>query len=408
MRRRNFVGLLAAAMLAGILVAGCGGGSSSSTAATEGSNGSTKTVSETSGSGELSEAEKAVATNYEGTDGKLPVKPTKPPAEENLWIISCAQAVEGCKLPAEAVAEAAKKIGWEARVLDGKVEPAVYNSLIRQGVAANVNVIVLVGIDCSLTKASLEGAKAAGIEIVGIYAQDCDQGSSGGGKPLFDAEVEYANGGNFASWLSGPWAKSMVDYAIAKTEGDVKAILLREHDNGNANIIDEGIEAALKECGSDCEMHTVDFTAADLVDGGLQAKTQTALTQNPDVNVVFSGYDTAQVLGVAPGVEASGRANEVLSLGGEGLAPNIKLIEEEKGQNFAAGFPARWNGWAAVDELIRYLNGEEPVNEGIGLQSIDKEHNIPAETPYYDGNVEANGKPKQDYEANFLKLWGKG
>jgi len=83
------------------------------------------------------------------------------------------------------------------------------------------------------------------------------------------------------------------------------------------------------------------------------------------------------------------------------------MIASGKGADFAAGAPARWVGWAAIDELIRDLAGEEPVDQGVGLQSIDKENNIPKETPYYDGNTE-NGIPTQDYEANFKKIWGIG
>lgn len=409
MRPKGLMWLVAVAVLSGVLTAGCGGGSNSSStdSPVTGGEGSTRDVSQGSGSNVLATAEEALATNYEGTDGRLPSAPTKPPAKQKIWIIACGLVAEGCKVPAEGAAEAARELGWEANVVDGKVDPAVYNSLIRQAVGAGVDAIVLVSVDCSLTRASLEAAKAAGIKLVGVYALDCGEKYSGG-EPLFDTEVVFAGGKSPAEWEGGPLSRSMVEYAIARTEGHVKAILMRENDNATVRIINDGIEAALKDCGSECEMTTVNFTTSDMVSGKLQSKTQTALTQNPEANVVFAGYDGASALGIAAGVEASGRSSEVLVLGGEGLAPNIAMIKEGRGQTFAAGVPARWLGWAAIDELIRNLNGEDPVDEGIGLQSIDSEHNIPSDTPYYDGNVGAGGKPKQDYEANFLELWGKG
>jgi ribose transport system substrate-binding protein len=398
------VGLLAA------LIAGCGGSSSGSSSTATAAATTETTAAETggeSGSAFVSEAEKALEANYEGTDRKLPASAPKPPAGQKVWIIACSLSAEGCKAPAEGAAEAVEALGWEAHVVDGKLDPSVYNSLVHEAIADKANAIILVSVDCSLTKASLEAAKKAGVKIVGLYALDCDDKFGGGGEPLFDTQLYYEDGMTYGEWLEGPYSESAADYVIAKTAGKANVISMREDDVASVKHVSEGFERAMEKCGT-CEVTTVEFTGADLLNGNLQAKTQTALSQNPEANVVFASYDAAIQLGVAAGVEASGRGSEILLVGGEGLAPNVAMIKSGKGQGFAAGAPARWVGWAAVDELIRSLDGEKPVDEGVGLQSIDKEHNIPTETPFYDGNVNEEGKRKQNYEANFKKIWGLG
>jgi ribose transport system substrate-binding protein len=412
MRLARHAWLLCAIGLLAALIAGCGGsGSSSSSGSNSTEAGTTENAAaETggeSGAEFVSEAEKALEANYAGTDRKLPSSAPKPPAHENVWIIACSLSAEGCKAPAEGAAEAVEALGWEAHVADGKLDPSVYNSLVHQAVSAGADAIILVSVDCSLTKASLEAAKKAGVKIVGLYALDCDDKFGGGGEPLFDTQVYYENGMTYGEWLEGPYSESAADYVIAKTHGKANVISMRENDVASVKHVSEGFERAMEKCTT-CKVTTVEFTGADLLDGNLQSKTQTALSQDPEADVVFASYDAAVQLGIAAGVEASGRGSEILLIGGEGLAPNIAMIKSGKGQSFAAGAPARWVGWAAVDELIRSLDGEEPVDEGIGLQSIDKEHNIPNETPYYDGNVNAEGKPKQNYEANFKKIWGLG
>lgn len=396
-----------AVLLIALTVTACGGSGSSSTSAAGGSSVDSGSGSE-SGSASATlvrQAEAAVADNYKGTDGPLSTKTTNPPKGKKIWVIACSMSAEGCAAPAEAAAEAAADLGWEAHLADGKLDPTVYNSLIRQAVAAGANGIILDVVDCALTKSSLEAARAAGVAIVGMYSLDCDEAAEKGAK-LFDGEVLYVDGSGYKKWLTGPITKSEADYVIAKTDGKANVVMVREDDTEASKATNDGFEKWMKAC-SECKMTTVNITGADLLNGNLQSKVQTALAQEPAANVVFAPYDASITLGIAAGVEASGRGSEILVIGQEGLAPNIELIKSGKGQSFAAGLPAGWTGWAAIDEMVRAMNGEPSVNEGIGLQSIDKEHNIPTETPYYDGNT-VNGKPKTNYKEEYKRLWGLG
>ena len=396
MRSRRVASLMAGIALVASGAAGCGSSEDDSSPGTA-------TAAEPAGAsgGLVAEAKKNVEANYAGTDRALPASSPKPATGKSVWIITCSANAEGCSAPAAGAAEAAKLLGWTTKTVDGKLDPATFNASVRAAVAAKADAVMLVSVDCGLTKASLQAAKKAGVKVASLYAQDCDDRYAGGGAPLFDSTLGYAEGTTYTDWLDGPYSQSIADYVIAKSDGKAKVIAMQEDDVSTVRHIGVGFVARMKRCGG-CEVTTVPFTGADFLNGKLAAKTQTALTQHPDATFVFAPYDASVSLGIGAGVKASGRDKQITLVGGEGLTPNIAMIKSGTGQDFAAGAPARWAGWAAIDELNRAFAGAPPVDEGLGLQSIDKDHNIPTKTTFYDGNA------KSDYEANFRKIWGLG
>jgi ribose transport system substrate-binding protein len=357
----------------------------------------TSSKSTSDGATVVSEAKAAVKVNLAGTDRALPASAPAPPKSMKVWVIACSMSAEGCAAPAQGFADAAKALGWSTNLVDGKLDPATYNSAIRNAVAAGADAIVLASVDCSLTKASLEAAKKAGVLVGGLYGLDCDDQYAGAGKKLFDFQLLYDGGKTYGEYMSGTYAKSIADYVIAKTSGKADVVAMLENDVAIVRHIGDGFVEQMKRCGS-CKVNTVEFTGADFLSGGLQAKVQTALTQHPTADVVFAPYDAAVTLGIAAGVKASGRDKQILLTGGEGLTPNIAMIKSGTGQDFAAGAPARWAGWAVADELIRAAARQPMVDEGIGVQSMDADH-LP-KGAFYDGN------PGTDYETHYRQIWG--
>lgn len=389
MRRLNVGLAVGTVMVLGL--AACGGSGTSDGAADGGGDSSAV----------VTEAKANVERNYAGTDRTLPTAAPEPPADKSVWVIVCSTSAEGCAEPGKGVVEASEALGWSAKLVDGKLDPGTFNSSIRSAVAAKADAIVLVSVDCALTKASIEAAQEQGVLVGGLYALDCDDEYAGGGDPLFDFELTYGDGQGYGDFLGGEYSASIADYAIAKTDGKAKVVAVRQNDVASVRHVGDGFVDRMKDC-STCEVTSVEITNADLLGGKIQGKVQTALTQNPDADVVFAPYDASISLGVAAGVKASGRDGQILLVGGEGLTPNIEMIASGSGQDFAAGAPARWAGWAATDELIRAFAGEPMVDEGIGVLSIDADHNLPTKTSFYDGN------PASDYESNFRSIWGLG
>ena len=114
--------------------------------------------------------------------------------------------------------------------------------------------------------------------------------------------------------------------------------------------------------------------------------------------------DAPLLLGVAQAVVSSGRNDDLIVVGGEGLDPNVDLIRGNQGQDMAFGYASVQSGWAVADAVNRLLNGEAVADSGIGLQTIDAT-NLPA-SGGYDGNIDPDGNPVRDYRAEYRALWG--
>jgi ribose transport system substrate-binding protein len=316
-----------------------------------------------------------------------------------VWILSCSQAAPGCAVPATAAVAAGNALGWHMKVLDGKFDPATWNTLIRSAAAAKPDALILDAVDCAATQASLDAAKQAGVKIFGFYSFDCNDRYTGG-KPMFDASLDVG-GSDYANFVENTFAKAQAAYAVAKTGGKANIIQFYETDVAVAHHIGDGYDHWIKAWCSSCTINKVPFTGADLISGKLQEKASAALTRYPTANVVAAPYDATILLGIGPAVaaaKASGR--KIILTGGEGLAPNIALIKKGL-QDFAAGVPTGWVGWASIDGVSRMLDGQPQVDEGLGNGAVDGTHNLPTKTPYYDGNAKSQG-----YRTAYLKLWG--
>jgi ribose transport system substrate-binding protein len=388
MARTAAIGLCLAALM-GVLSA-CGSDDSKSTS--------------TSASKQVSQSDWARAfltKAYAGTDSALPSAAPPAAKDKTVWILSCSQSAPGCAVPAQAATEAAKAIGWKAKILDGKFDPTVWNKLLRSAAAAKPDAVILDAVDCAAVQASLGAVKQAGVKVYGFYSFDCDDTYTKG-KATFDGELQLAEGQTYGDFIENQFAKTQAAYAIVKTAGKANVIQFYETDVAVAHHIGDGYERWMATCG-DCKVFKVPFTGADLITGKLQAKAAAALAKYPTANVVAAPYDATILLGIGPAVaqaRASGR--KLLLTGGEGLGPNIQLIKKG-GQDFAAGVAAGWVGWAAIDGLNRVFNGQPQVSQGLGNQAIDKTHNLPTKTPYYDGNEKS-----QNYRSVYQKLWSDG
>jgi ribose transport system substrate-binding protein len=382
-----------------ILVAATACSSSPASAPNSSASSAGSGTSQPASQSEVTVATQALARNYAGTDGPVPASGPPAAANKSIWVITCGQAAAGCATPGNAVMTAAKAIGWSATLCDGKLDPATYAQCVTSATAAKPSAIVLVLVDCQFVQAPLKAAKAAGIKIYGIGSYDC---GSTGSTNLYDGQTVF-EGGKTYQQSSAAVATSIADYIIAKSSGQAHTLLIRENDNLGAKANADGIDAELAKCGG-CREYTLTVTVADLTSGNLSSKVSAALAQHPDVTTVATTYDAMVTFGVGQAVANAGRP--IILTGVEGLAAGIALIKSGQ-QTMAAGIPSQWIGWAGVDELNRLFAGQPEVDEGIGYQTIDADHNLPTTTLFYDGNVDASGKPKQDYQAIYEKSWGR-
>jgi ribose transport system substrate-binding protein len=333
---------------------------------------------------------------YEGNVGRPPTASPSPAEGKKILIVSCGQQTLSCASGANSAMDAAKAIGWQAKIFDGKFNPALYGAGVQQAVSTKVDGIILDAIDCATAKPQLEQARKAGIKIVAIASYDCDDPTVGG-SPLFDGQPMFHGGQKDNRAAAMSWSAMQAEFAAAKQDGKAKVILFKLDAFLAGKYIREGLERGFESCAG-CEVVAEVPLAPTDIGPKLQQKVQSALLRNPDANTVMAGFDVLLLAGVEAGVRASGRAAKVKLFGAEGYAPTADLAREG---HVAGGVavPADWQGWAAVSTLNRVFAGQDPVDEGLGFQAWDKTHNLGATGGY---------QPQVDFKAAYKKAWGVG
>jgi ribose transport system substrate-binding protein len=372
-------------------LAACGSGGSdkktTTAAAADGGGGSTNAAYQQ----KLDELYKGTYTEPTGDT------PAHEPGKK-IWMVSVDQAIPFAKYASDGMNEAADSLGWSFKIFNGKSDPNRQLSGIQQALAAGADGIIVGYIDCPVLKTGLQQAKKAGVPVVDIEGSDCDQLKSGDPK-LFSHIVNYAGGQGFREWIQS-WGAAQAAWVIAKTGGKAKTILTRETDTTTTNLAGKGAIDGMKTC-STCEIvETVDFVGPDL-GPPLQQKIEQALIRHPDADSFISAYDGVLTAGGgANALKSSGRLGKIHIMGGEGDTPNIELIASKAGDDACIGIPTGWEGYAAMDAVIRLFAKDDPskTTSGIGIQVCDREHNMPPAGKAYE--------PPIDYVAAYKKSWG--
>jgi ribose transport system substrate-binding protein len=377
------IGLAALVVVAIAALSGCGAGESDSAGSAE-----------RASSSDVARYERQLAALYKGTYEEPSGGPVKPPAGKNVWVISTGQTIEAAVNAATAIEEAGEELDWDVTVFDGKFDSSRQLSGVEQALADRADGIVLIYIDCPPIRAALQQAEAAGVPVVGIQSQECDP-------PLLSHVVRYAGNRDFVTYLSHGFGGTQAKWVIAKTKGEARTIVTAETDLYSTRVTyDPGITAEFAKCET-CEIvDTVEFVGSEF-GPPLQEKIEQSLNQHPEANSFIAAYDAVMTGGGgAAALRASGRLDEIVSMGGEGSKPGIELIYNRAGMDACTGTPTGWEGYAAMMSLARIFAGQDPErgDSGIGEQVCDLGHNMPPEGQAYEAPI--------DYVAAYRRLWG--
>jgi len=361
---------LVAVMLA--TVAGCGRNSDAkSIAKSSGPKEAPTTVRKSSGD-PIKDADLIVKDGYVGTVTQPPTTGPKAVKGKKLFVISCYQLLDSCKLPSDSAQAAGKAIIFSC-------------------------------IDCAPIQASLQQAKQAGIKLVGLYSFDCDDKSIGNpGAPLFDYIQRVGALGSADSAIS--YGEIKAAYAISKLKGKVVAINTTSPNHSVLQYVAQGFKQQMAKCKTCRIATTVSFTDEDVLSGKLKDTLVTTLQSYPQTNVIQVAIDPVFQIAVSP---ALANKPQIMTLG-EGVPANMDLIRSGK-ETMAMAVPHEWAGYLGVDAVNRLLSGAKPSkipNEGFGYQIIDKDHNVPPTGPYLPLNMKTL-KPV-DFKAAYRKVWGVG
>jgi ribose transport system substrate-binding protein len=393
---------LAIACVVGALVAGCGSSSSSSSSGGESTSSEEAETSagsgeETSGgSGEesggssnslVAEAEKKVE-EYEAPVTEWPGPETSQPIVKgkSFVVIPCSMAAEGCARQAEGFVEGAKAVGWKTKLINPEGDINKTNAAIEQAITLGVDGIFLVSVDPKTISGTLAEARKKGIEVI----------DSGAGGPQ---SKPSPTGLSHEVSLHGPLEGEMVAWFIIAHSGG-KANVGLINDSEFATVVErvETTKQILEKCPECTISEEIDIPVTS-VGSTLSARVKALLQANPEIDYVWSPYDSATNEIVTSIVE-EGKTEAIAVTGFNGNAQNLEYIREGQAQVADVGEALNWGGWAGVDDFNRIFNGEEPPEDDGVPAKLFTENNLPEPGEQFEGEY--------DYQKKYEELWGVG
>lgn len=327
---------------------------------------------------------RAADTGYQG-----PTEPAKAPKGIKLGIVSCAGSLKGCQFQADSAAEAAKKIGWQVAMFDGKANPKAQASAMLDALSWGANVIIAVSIDYRSIQLPLREAQKANVPVVAL--------GEGNDTPnplpvLAPGELAWTFAVDVDNLALG---KAIGGWIVKDSGGKANVVVYNDAEFDSVATQHKGVMDALSKC-SGCVVTEQNF-AASQVATNLGQQVVGFLRAHPAVNYVYAPYDPA-AFAIVPAIRQAGMANRVKLASLLGEEENLDLIRRGQIQVADIAFDQRYSGWATIDQIIRYLNKQplfEPHGENVPYEVLDKT-NLPASGNWYSNS---------GYQEKFLSLW---
>ncbi len=355
-------------------LAGCGDGEGNATAA---SSGSSQDLSA------LRAEVEALMTPPRGTEWPGPEKAPSPTPGRRVSIISSSQASDGTSLAVREAVVAAEAMGWKAQVCDGKGDPAVYDQCVRSAVTARMDGIMAVSVPPSLIRPALKLAKEQDVPFV-------SESEISEPDPLVSAVAPL------------PWreqGEAIAKWIVADSGGDAKVFVIRDDEFSGVKARADGLVAELEKC-SGCEiLAEQDIVYTEALSPRIGQIIRAASDRfGPKLQYIVSPYGATQSFTV-PALRALGR-------------PDIKLADyesqEQQTRNCRSGAVdvlgatlVSWHAWAGMDQLLRVVEGEKPVDPDYVPHFLATPESCPAS-----GTVE--NLATLDFRSHYKRIWGVG
>ncbi|MBT8163170.1 MULTISPECIES: sugar ABC transporter substrate-binding protein [Arthrobacter] len=339
------------------------------------------TPSSGGGNNDVSAARKVLGeATAKVTTFDFPAEQVAAPKDKLVVAVPCAYAAEGCKREVDAIAEAAKALGWRYQMIDPAGDPDKMRAAVRTAIQLHADGIFLGSIPSSVVKDDILTARSGGIKVVNMSEPAPDG--------FADANTLYDH------TKAGRWNAA---YLTVATKGAGKVISVNDPEFPSVVEWHQGFVDGLKELCPGCRMvKDTNFQIANL-QTQVPTDFQATLQANPTANAVWTAYDPV-ALSLAPVIKRSpqnGKITVVSQNGDPGALQAIKAGD----QPFKAtiGVSVEWQSYAAVDQMVRLLAGNLPaslktVNVPEKLISADNVSSIP-----WDGDL--------DWKDTYLKLW---
>ncbi|MEP3279697.1 MAG: substrate-binding domain-containing protein [Stappiaceae bacterium] len=291
---------------------------------------------------------------------------------------------------ANGVEEAAKKIGWEVRVLDGAGTVSGRAATFGQAMALKPDGIIIGGSDLTEQQTAIQAAIEAGIPLVSWHS-----GTIIG--PNKEAGI-FSNVSTDAMTVSEAAAK----WAFADAGGKPGVVIFTDSTYQIAIDKADRIKETIENLGGTV-LEYVDTPIAD-TSNRMPTLTTALLQRYGDkwthslaINDIY--FDFMGPALAAAGV--AGDANPKAVAAGDGSESAYQRIRGKQFQSVTVAEPLNLQGWQLVDELNRAMQGAEWSGYTTPL------HVVTLDNISGDGGENNLFDPDNGYREEYAKIWGK-
>jgi ribose transport system substrate-binding protein len=287
------------------------------------------------------------------------------------------------------VQEAAAKIGWTVRVLDGAGSISGRTAAFGQAMALQPDGIVINGFDAVEQQAAIEGVAAANIPMVSWHSGPVIGCDAPGGI--------FANVSTDAMTVSETAAK----WAIEDGGDNVGAIIFTDSTYQIAIDKADRIKATIEAMGGTV-LEYVDTPIADTsarmgpLTTSLLQKYGSKWTHSLAINDLY--FDFMGPALAAAGIDGS--SHPLAGSAGDGSEAAFQRIRSSQYQAITVAEPLNLQGWQLVDELNRAVSGQ-PCSGYITSPALVTETGLQAlgDSNQFD--------PQNGYREAYSAIWGK-
>jgi ribose transport system substrate-binding protein len=291
----------------------------------------------------------------------------------------------------DAMASVGNFVGVTVTACNNHGTPTEWSACLQQALSTKQDLVVL-NADPSVLGPQLRALHAAGIPVlsahffpegVTVHSAACT-GCSAGITAVQPASF-------YASY------KVMADWAIVDSKGTADVLAAELPGLAPTIAMDAAMKHEFARCKG-CVFKPLATSVQDIIGSGFQSALSSALNADPKIGYVLNEVGSS-VPATLSALNIAGRTNVKAGSRG-GSVPELTFIQQGTAMKMTVGEPARWVGFAAMDNAFRILL-HKPAN--------------PAPTPvrlFTTANISAVGNPPNDeagygsWVKGYLKEWG--
>jgi ribose transport system substrate-binding protein len=320
--------------------------------------------------------------------------PTTGPKAQTGKLIICVNSDSrngGVKGVADGIAEAAKVIGWNSRIIDGRGEVEGRAQAFGQAIALKPQGIVINGFDAKEIQTLVDQANAQGIAVVGWHAATV-AGAIEKPKVFFNVTTPAEETSKAAAYL-----------AIANSDGKAGVVIFTDSAFTIALAKSNAMAEVIKQCKT-CQILETRIQSLGAATKDMPQVTASLLQRYGKKWTYSLAINDLYFDGMVPALNAADikPAGQLFNISaGDGSTSAYQRIRSNQYQFATIPEPLNEQGWQLIDELNRAFAGEKPSG------FTNKVHIVTHENIEFDGGKKSLFDPDNGYRDQYKKIWGK-